>query len=325
MLNLYGSEISGVEEELNEGIGKTMVIDRLSSDLSMLKVLFPFVSYIKIGWGLAFLTDTNSLIHRISQIKSYGIGVSNGGTFLETCFVQGKFEKGLNLLKNSGFNYIEISEGVCNIPKKERKIATEFAKSNDLILIMEVGKKRIAEQLTLNETIDKISEAQEFEPDTIIIEGRETGKGVEIYDELGNIKWDWADSILECISLEKVMFEAPLEKQQVELILRYGKEINLGNVSVDSVASLASQRLSLRGDTFSMDKHMELFEGSPATKFVLHIIKNSIKIDQGSLISATGLSRRTVQNALTELIDSGLIQENTDIRDLRRKIYSLIR
>jgi MarR family. len=74
-----------------------------------------------------------------------------------------------------------------------------------------------------------------------------------------------------------------------------------------------------------MDKHMELFEGSPATKFVLHIIKNSIKIDQGSLISATGLSRRTVQNALTELIDSGLIQENTDIRDLRRKIYSFIR
>ena len=325
MQNLFGSDISEVEEELKEGIGKTMVIDRLSNDLSMMKILFPYVSYVKIGWGLAFLTDTNSLLRRITQIKSYGIGVSNGGTFLETCFVKGKLGRGLKLLKDSGFNYIEISEGVCNIPKKERQMAAEFAKSNDLTLIMEVGKKRKAEQLTLNETIDKIGEVLEFEPDMIIIEGRETGKDVEIYDELGNIKWEWTDSILEYTSLEKVMFEAPLEKQQVELILRYGKKINLGNVSMDSIASLASQRLSLRGDTFSMDKPVELFEGSPASKFVLHIIKNSVKIDQSSLIKATGLSRRTIQNALIELMDTGLIQENTDIRDLRRKIYSFIR
>ena len=74
-----------------------------------------------------------------------------------------------------------------------------------------------------------------------------------------------------------------------------------------------------------MDKPVELFEGSPASKFVLHIIKNSVKIDQSSLIKATGLSRRTIQNALIELMDAGLIQENTDIRDLRRKIYSFIR
>ena len=118
MQNLFGSDISEVEEELKEGIGKTMVIDRLSNDLSMMKILFPYVSYVKIGWGLAFLTDTNSLLRRITQIKSYGIGVSNGGTFLETCFVKGKLGRGLKLLKDSGFNYIEISEGVCNIPKK---------------------------------------------------------------------------------------------------------------------------------------------------------------------------------------------------------------
>ena len=325
MQNFYGSDISDIEVELTEGIGKTMVIDRLSRDLSILKLLSTFVTYVKIGWGLSFLTDTNSLSNRISQIKSYGIGVSNGGTFLETCFVKGKLEKGLKLLKSAGFNYIEISEGVCNIPKKERKIAAEFASSNDLILIMEVGKKRKAEQLTLNETIDKIGEALEFNPEMIIIEGRETGKGVEIYDELGNIKWEWADSIVEYTGHEKVMIEAPMEKQQVELILRYGKKINLGNISMDSIASLASQRLSLRGDTFSMDRHLELFEGSPATKFVLHIIKNSVKIDQGSLINATGLSRRTVQKALMELLHANLIQENTDIRDLRRKIYSFVR
>ncbi len=321
--HLFGTDISGAEYEIAQGIGKTMVIDRLSNDLNIMKTVSPFITYVKIGWGLAFLIEREELTRRLSYIKSLGIGVSNGGTFLETCYVKGKFEMGLKLLKDSGFNYLEVSEGVCNIPRRERKIATEFASSNEITLIMEVGKKRKTEQFTLRETLDKINEIMEFDPDIIIIEGRETGKGVEIYDDLGNIKWDWVEAILENTNIKKIMFEAPVEKQQIELILRYGNKVNLGNIAMESIASLASQRLALRGDTFSMDRHIELYEGSPATKFVLHIIKNSIKIDQGSLIKVTGLSRRTVQNALLELQKANLVQENNDMRDLRRKIYSL--
>ncbi|MHB1493388.1 MAG: phosphosulfolactate synthase [Thermoplasmataceae archaeon] len=324
MEHYFGDSISNIDTEISEGIGKTMVIDRLASDLDTIKHLSRFVTYVKIGWGLSFLLSEKALNNRISRIKDMGIGVSNGGTFLETCYVKGKFEDGLTLLKNSGFTHIEISEGVCNIPKKERKKAAEFARENNLFLIMEVGKKRKSEQLDLNETIDKVQEAEEFEPDLIIIEGRETGKDVEIYDSSGDIKWEWADTIGKTISFNKLMFEAPLEKQQVELILRYGNKVNLGNISMESIGALATQRFGLRGDTFSVERQSDKFEGSPATKFVLHIIKNSVKIDQATLVRITGMSRRTVQNALMELLRGNLIQEGNDMRDLRRKVYSII-
>ncbi|MHB1440845.1 MAG: phosphosulfolactate synthase [Cuniculiplasma sp.] len=324
MDHYFGESISGIGREISGGFGKTMVIDRLSTNLDSMQHLSKFMTYVKIGWGLSFLLNERILGDRITRIKDMGTGVCNGGTFLETCYVKGKFENGLTLLKNSGFTHIEISEGVCNIPKRERKMAAEFAMENGLFLVMEVGKKRKSEQLDLNETLDKVQEVEEFEPDLIIIEGRETGKDVEIYDGSGNIKWEWADTIGKMISFDRLMFEAPLEKQQVELILRYGNKVNLGNVSMESVGALATQRFGLRGDTFSMERQSDKFEGSPATKFVLHIIRNSVKIDQASLMRITGMSRRTVQNALMELLRGNLIQEGNDMRDLRRKVYSII-
>ncbi|EQD53524.1 (2R)-phospho-3-sulfolactate synthase, ComA, partial [mine drainage metagenome] len=122
--------------------------------------------------------------------------------------------------------------------------------------------------------------------------------------------------------IDRLMFEAPNERQQIELILRFGSRINLGNISFNSIAALASQRFGLRGDTFSDNRIVENFDGSPATRFVYHIIKNSIASDQATLMKITGMSRRTVQNSITELIGKSLIKEHTDLRDLRRKVYS---
>nr|WP_257609372.1 phosphosulfolactate synthase [Oenococcus oeni] len=45
------------------------------------------------------------------------------------------------------------------------------------------------------------------------------------------------------------MFEAPLKKQQAELILKFGSQINLGNIASDEVVSLETLRQGLRGDT----------------------------------------------------------------------------
>jgi phosphosulfolactate synthase len=236
--------------------------------------------------------------------------------------VRGHFERGLSKLKNAGFNYIELSEGVSDIPRNEKVIAMEYAKSNDMRFILEIGKKRKSEQLSLLETIEMINDATNYDPDIIIVEGREAGRDVEIYDTDGNIKWDWVEAIVDSCEIDRLMFEAPNERQQIELILRFGSRINFGNISFSSIAALASQRFGLRGDTFSNDRIVENLDGSPATKFVYHIIKNSVALDQAAIMKITGMSRRTIQNSIVELIGKSLIKERTDLRDLRRKVYS---
>jgi len=46
-----------------------------------------------------------------------------------------------------------------------------------------------------------------------------------------------------------IIWEAPLKKQQHELILTFGPNVNLGNIPPGEVLALESLRLGLRGDT----------------------------------------------------------------------------
>ena len=84
----------------------------------------------------------------------------------------------------------------------------------------------------------------------IIVEAREGGKNIGIFDKEGNAKDDEIDVILNSISGEKILWEAPNKNQQVFFILKLGNTVNLGNISTDEITSLETLRRGLRGDTF---------------------------------------------------------------------------
>ena len=85
--------------------------------------------------------------------------------------------------------------------------------------------------------------------DLVIIEGRESGKNIGIYDDKGNIKNEELKQIHENTDNKKVMWEAPNKNQQVELILKLGNDVNLGNINFNDIISLETLRRGLRGDT----------------------------------------------------------------------------
>ena len=51
------------------------------------------------------------------------------------------------------------------------------------------------------------------------------------------------------IDLERVLFEAPNKDLQIQLIRKFGSEVNLGNISSSDIVALETLRLGLRGDT----------------------------------------------------------------------------
>ena len=201
-------------------------------------------------------------------------------------------------------------------------MVAEFAREHAMKLHIEVGRKNAGNQLSLDDTIDGINSALDFEPDLVIIEGRETGRSVEIYDNEGHIKWDWVSRIIENFDQSRIMFEAPLEEQQAQLITKLGPYVNLGNVSLLSVLPLQSQRSGFRGDNFGGFAGTGKVSGSPATKFVYHVISSHLSLDQGQIGSITGLNRRTVQIAIDALVSQQLIRVSSDPRDMRHRIYS---
>ena len=87
----------------------------------------------------------------------------------------------------------------------------------------------------------------------MIIEGRESGAGVGIYDEQGGIKQDDLDQIAEIAGdkLDWLIWEAPQKAQQAELIKRFGVNVNLGNIAQGDSLALEALRSGLRFETFA--------------------------------------------------------------------------
>jgi phosphosulfolactate synthase len=84
----------------------------------------------------------------------------------------------------------------------------------------------------------------------VIIEAREAGKGVGIFDQSGKIKQDEIDNIIAGVEdVDLLVWEAPIKNQQQELIIQFGNNVNLGNVPADEVLALEALRQGLRGDT----------------------------------------------------------------------------
>ena len=302
---------------------KTMVIDRMLPGIQeSLEWTSGFMTVAKMGWGLPLLLEETEVRKRVQMYRQYGVDVSNGGTMLEIASSKNKTMKALDHILDAGFTVIELSEGVIDIPNREKKMVAEFAREHAMKLHIEVGRKNAGNQLSLDDTIDGINSALDFEPDLVIIEGRETGRSVEIYDNEGHIKWDWVSRIIENFDQSRIMFEAPLEEQQAQLITKLGPYVNLGNVSLLSVLPLQSQRSGFRGDNFGGFAGTGKVSGSPATKFVYHVISSHLSLDQGQIGSITGLNRRTVQIAIDTLVSQQLIRVSSDPRDMRHRIYS---
>jgi len=84
----------------------------------------------------------------------------------------------------------------------------------------------------------------------VIVESREAGKGVGIYDKEGKVKADEIDQIISGVDdATCLIWEAPLKNQQQYLISRFGPNVNLGNVPPEEILALEALRQGLRGDT----------------------------------------------------------------------------
>jgi phosphosulfolactate synthase len=150
-----------------------------------------------------------------------------------------------------GLNAIEVSNGVVPIGMEEKQKLIAEARSMGFEVISEIGKKDPAEdaRLSMAERVEEAKRDMEAGASRIIIEAREGGKGLGIYDDSGSVKEDMVASLVEAIGLDNIIFEAPEKSQQTYLILNLGIHVNLGNIRPDDVIPLETLRRGLRGDT----------------------------------------------------------------------------
>ena len=170
---------------------------------------------------------------------------------MEVALLQGVYPQYLTQAKGLGFTAVEISDGTFDIPGQVRSDCIRRALDIGLKVITEVGKKDPAIQIPPAEICDQIASDLATGADKVIIEARESGLGIGIYDEEGLLRMDEMTTLVNCLgdSRGDVIWEAPLNKQQAELILMCGPNVNLGNVKPNDVLGLEAMRCGLRFET----------------------------------------------------------------------------
>jgi phosphosulfolactate synthase len=156
----------------------------------------------------------------------------------------------LDRCREIGFTAVEVSDGTIPLDPVERREIILAARAEGFRVLSEVGKKDPHTRLTAQQIHRAIEEDLTAGAERIIVEGRESGRSVGVYNDKGAIQEDELAKILSGVSDPRtVIWEAPLKSQQEEFILRFGPNVNLGNIPPAEVLALEALRRGLRGDT----------------------------------------------------------------------------
>jgi len=239
------------EKPRTEGI--TMIIDKglgLGATQDLLDSAADVIDFIKLTFGTSAFLDIDYLAEKVEMVKERDIWICPGGTFLEVSVWQGAYPRYLKRCKELGFNAIEVSDGTIEIDMKTRADCIKRAVDMDFMVVSEVGKKDPNEKVATAMMHEEIAADLKNGAFKVIVEAREAGKGVGIYDKEGKPKSDEIDALIKGVDeIAKLEWEAPIKDQQQFLILRFGPNVSLGNVPPEDILALEALRQGLRGDT----------------------------------------------------------------------------
>ena len=230
--------------------GLTMIMDKglsLNEAENMVVLKSELTDIVKLGFGTSLLT--RYIDKKISLYKEAGIDVHTGGTLFEAFVVRNQIDDFYRLMEKLKLEMIEVSDG-CIQMEHDKKCELIHKLSKDFKVISEIGSKD--ESLTIEDDkwISYMKKELEAGSWKVIAEAREGGN-VGMFETNGDIKGKLIKNITKEIDISNILWEAPLKKQQIWFINEFGANVNLGNISPNSIISLECLRLGLRGDTFN--------------------------------------------------------------------------
>jgi phosphosulfolactate synthase len=233
--------------------GLTMLIDTglgVQETADLVRLAGAYIDFIKLGFGTSKLYPRDVLEEKIALLHSVGIDVYPGGTFLEASILQDKWREFLARCQELGLGTVEVSDGTIQLSPELRREIITTARERGFKVITEVGKKENDSHLPVATQLEMIAADLEAGAYKVIIEGRESGKGVGLFDCNGQLLRDEFDELVQAVdNTEQLIWEAPIRSQQEELIRLFGANVNFGNIKPQDIISLEALRCGLRSDT----------------------------------------------------------------------------
>ena len=236
-------------------IGLTMVLDTGVAPAA-LEDLFTLASqhidHWKFGFGTSALTPAVVLSEKLELLRRHEIITYPGGTLLEAAVVQEHCRVFMARSAELGFSAVEISEGTIELPAERRRRMIDCARDAGLLPITEVGRKDPSCQPSAETLAEQALGDLENGAAWVIVEARESGRGIGIYDEKGGVRASFLGRMIDLIGdqASRLIWEAPLHPQQAYLVGYFGANVSLGNIAPQDCLALEALRCGLRFETF---------------------------------------------------------------------------
>ncbi len=228
--------------------GLTMMMDKglsLMEAESFVQSSAEFTDLVKFGFGTALIN--NQLKEKVKVYKKAGLKPYFGGTLFELFCIRGMFDEYRQFVSGAGLEMVEVSDGSILLEHDE-KLGYIEKLSKDFTVLSEVGSKVKDVEIPPDEWVNFMKAELAAGAWKVIAEARESGT-IGIYNSDGSANTFLIDDIVEHVSVDKVLWEAPNKAQQTWFIKLLGANVNLGNIASNEVVALEALRLGLRGDT----------------------------------------------------------------------------
>lgn len=212
------------------------------------------MSILKISMACWMIADEKATRRKVATARRYGVPTTTGGGPFEIAVAQDKLPEYLDLCADIGFTRIECGEGFTDMTLEPRGVVN-MAKERGLEVQFELGKKHTG-AFTKDAVGGLIEQGKRWLDSgavQLVIEARESARGVGLFDDYGNFNAPFADRFATAFGHERVMFEAPNKQSQFALLDHFGSQVHLCNVRLEELLRVEIYRRGLHSNAFARE------------------------------------------------------------------------
>jgi phosphosulfolactate synthase len=213
------------------------------------------MSILKISMACWMVGNEKATRQKVAAAKRCFVPTVTGGGPFEIAVQQGQLPAYLDLVADIGVTRIECGEGFTDMPLSPREVVS-MAKERGLDVQFELGKKHTGafSEDAVQQLIEQGERWLEAGALQLVVEARESARGVGLFDESGTFNARFADRFVEAFGFDTVIFEAPNKPSQFALLDHCGPKVHLCNVRLEEVLRVEIYRRGLHSDAFANPK-----------------------------------------------------------------------
>src|SRR5262245_59639473 len=186
---------------------------------------------LKISMACWIIAHESAVRRKVAAARRHGVPTVTGGGPFEIAVAQGELPAYLDLCADIGVTRIECGEGFTDMPLPAADVV-RMAVGRGLEVQFELGKKHTGSFTAdvVRELIDQGRRWLDAGAVQLVVEARESARGVGLFDDAGRFNPDYADRFADAFGLRTVVFEAPNKPSQFALLDHFGPDVHLCNV-----------------------------------------------------------------------------------------------